>query len=582
MVAEDKLMLFYKPQFKSIKNLSLNSLYFFYKKRVIPYIIITFLFLNSCSTTKYSEKFTNDIKKFNEFYKNEKDSSENNVLVFDNPFKEQRPLCKKANIVTKDIKLRELATLLSYTYKENINYAANLNQAKGLTLNLHDVCLADVLDSLTEIYDIGVKDLDYGYTLYLPQIQTITYEVNYHNFKRKGKSSISIVSSTLKEDEESDNYSTIKSESEDNFWGSVENTIRSILKSTTKNTIALIDVTGEGQPTGQTASTPASLVTSTNNDRDNKVEEFYVYRESGLVVVSAMPSQQRLIKNFLNKVNKNSTRQIIIEAKILEVELREEFSNGIQWDTLKNDLRQSSLAAVSAPFDSINNLHNTSNIAGDELSLNNVLSGRIAAKDFNMVMQALKTQGKLSVISSPRIAVLNNQRALIKSGEDKYFVTNVTNLTTNLNSDNANTQSGFDLEPIFSGVALEATPNIISNDEVIMHIHPMISRVDDEDKLIKIDNRDSRIPVAMILSREVDTVVKSFSGDIIILGGMTQDMVSTNRSGLPFEHDKGIGRIFNLFSANRNASKKIEVIVLIKPTIVNSFDDREDIGSYKL
>lgn len=564
-----------------IKNIIINN-----HNKILSFImVIAILMLEGCANRKFDKKFDQNIEKFNEFYKNEKNSADlDKVLVFNNPFKEEKPECHKADIIAEDIPLREFSNLLSELYQENISYSSNLNSPiekvsdkklpevptkkqkqqkqtpQKITLKMNDVCLADVLDSLTDSYNIGVQKMSYGYNLYLPKIQTITYEVNYHNFSRKGKSSISIVNSSLKEDQPSDSFSTIQSESEDKFWNSIEKTLRSILTATDKNSRINLDI---------------------GSQSENKTEEFYVYREGGFVVVTAMPYQHKAIRSFLDRVNKNSTRQVIIEAKILEVELSEEFSNGIQWDILKQDLKQSSLVAASSPFSTIKQLHGTANLTNETSSVNNVLSGRIAAKDFNLVLQALQTQGKISVISSPRISALNNQRALIKSGEDKYFITNVTNFTSNANSDNATNQSGFEFEPIFSGVALEATPNIINGDEVIMHIHPMVSRVEDDDKLIKIDNKDSRLPVAMITSREVDTVVKSLSGDIIILGGMTQDIVNTSKSGLPFGNTTGrLGRIFDLFAARKNFSKKVELIILIKPTIIESFDNRKDIGAY--
>ena len=264
----------------------------------------------------------------------------------------------------------------------------------------------------------------------------------------------------------------------------------------------------------------------TNTETDQFLEDFYVYKESGLVVVTAYPKQLSYIRNFISKINNDSTRQVLIEAKILEVELKEEFNNGIQWDLLRKHLTYSSFGAADAVFPKIADIHNNQYIdAGNDLK-SSVLSTKLNNNNnFNIVMQALASQGKISVMSSPRILVLNNQRALIKSGEEKYFVTNVKNVTlANPNyTTNVASQSGFDLEPFFSGLALDTTARIINDREVLLHIHPMISRVTDENKLITIDDKNTKIPVAKIQSREADTVVKAFSGDIIILGGMTQN-----------------------------------------------------------
>ena len=269
------------------------------------------------------------------------------------------------------------------------------------------------------------------------------------------------------------------------------------------------------------------------------------------------------------------------------MELKEEFNNGIQWDLLRKNLTYSSFGTAEKLLPGISEIHNIQSFAAGSDLKSSILSGKLNNKNnFNIVMQALASQGKISVMSSPRILVLNNQRALIKSGEEKYFVTNVTNLTlANNNAGNATSQSGFDLEPFFSGLALDTTARIINDKELLLHIHPMISRVKDEDKLITIDDKNTKIPVAKIQSREADTVVKALSGDIIILGGMTQNLVQLDETGLPINKGKGtFSKILNLLSAKTHSSNKVELIILLKPTIINNdnLNNREDIGTFKM
>ena len=113
----------------------------------------------------------------------------------------------------------------------------------------------------------------------------------------------------------------------------------------------------------------------------------------------------------------------------------------------------------------------------------------------------------------------------------------------------------------------------------------MISRVNDEEKLITIDDKNTKIPVAKIQSREADTVVKALSGDIIILGGMTQNLVQLDETGLPINKGSAaFSKILNLFSAKTHSSNKVELIILLKPTIVdiNNLNSREDIGTFKM
>ena len=113
-----------------------------------------------------------------------------------------------------------------------------------------------------------------------------------------------------------------------------------------------------------------------------------------------------------------------------------------------------------------------------------------------------------------------------------------------------------------------------------MHIHPMISRVNEERNTLTIDNRTTEIPVATIQSREVDTVVKAKSGNIIILGGMTQNYMNHSNSQLPFKSPKIFSKVRDLFSSKNNISRKVELIILIRPRIIDVFDTSSNLAKY--
>lgn len=564
--------------------------------------IFLVLIIIGCSNNNINKGFEENIKGFNEFYANDK-GKQDHVIVYPSGKNNNSEIrrCFKATVKTNNISLKNLSIVLSKLYNANISYSSNLaaahqvekekmekdvksydqllkeqkkkaeektkkkrkskdDIANGIFLNMQNVCLDEIFDSLIENYDIGVKKFPYGYTIYPRQVRTETFSVDYHNFVRQGKSAISIVNSQLKENQVNDNFSSITTESSDQFWSSISKTIRSILSSDKERT----------------------LVASQSSE--NALEDFYVYKESGLIVVTAYPKQLKYIKNFLDKVNQNSATQVLIEAKVLEVELRNEFSNGIQWDLLQKKLYYSSFGLLNSAIDSTENVHKVFNLSTeDDLPSNPISVISPNRNDFNVVMQAIAAQGKISVISSPRVSALNNQRALIKSGEDRFFVTNVTNLTfANATAENSQSQSGFNLEPFFSGVALDTTPHIINKNEILLHIHPMISRVNDENKPITIDNKDTRIPIAKIQSREADTVVKAKSGDIIILGGMTEDYINLRNSKLPLKTNGVLEKISNLMTAKKEVSRKVELIILIKPTIIGNFENYDDIGSFKI
>jgi MSHA biogenesis protein MshL len=249
----------------------------------------------------------------------------------------------------------------------------------------------------------------------------------------------------------------------------------------------------------------------------------------------------------------------------------------VQWELLTKNiglaLNPESIKQTSSPISSNASLPSSDNL------VSTVVRGELTSKSgFGAVMQALSSQGKISVLSSPRVSALNNQRALIKFGDDKFFVTNVTNTSLSNSNNNSGAVSGFDLEPFFSGIALDATPNIVNDREVVMHIHPMISRVEEEIKRIKIDNKDTSIPIATIQTREADTVVKAHSGDIIILGGMMQNLVNLNDSNIPFANLGFLSKILKPFLSSQRSSKRQELIILLKPTIIHTTKKSSEIS----
>jgi MSHA biogenesis protein MshL len=139
----------------------------------------------------------------------------------------------------------------------------------------------------------------------------------------------------------------------------------------------------------------------------------------------------------------------------------------------------------------------------------------------------LQVQGNTRVLSSPRVSTLNNQKAVIKSGSDQFFVTNVTSNT--VSSTAASTSNSIELTSFFSGVALDVTPQIDDDGGVILHIHPTVSAVTSQNLTVTFAGQTDTLPLALSQIRESDSVVKARSGQIIVIGGlMTAQNSNTN------------------------------------------------------
>jgi MSHA biogenesis protein MshL len=177
----------------------------------------------------------------------------------------------------------------------------------------------------------------------------------------------------------------------------------------------------------------------------------------------------------------------------------------------------------------------------------------------------LETQGSVQVLSSPRISTVNNQKALIKVGQDEFFVTEISNDTTT-SSGGTTTNPEVELTPFFSGISLDVTPQISENEDIILHIHPSISEVEDQSKVIAVGDQVFQLPLALSTIRETDSVVYARSGQVVVLGGLMQNRSADSNSGTPL-----LGKLpvlGHLFAQQRNQTVKSELVILLRPVIM--------------
>jgi MSHA biogenesis protein MshL len=200
--------------------------------------------------------------------------------------------------------------------------------------------------------------------------------------------------------------------------------------------------------------------------------------------------------------------------------------------------------------------------------LNGVFPGRTGhALIANELITLLSTQGTVNVLSSPRVSTVNNQKAVIKVGSDEFFV-------TDLSSDQNSTASGttsnpeLTLTPFFSGIALDVTPQISENGEVILHIHPSISEVEDQQKVITLAGETFELPLAFSTIRESDSVVKALNGQVIVIGGLMKNASRDDLGETPGVSD--IPFFGELFKQKRNANRRSELVILLRPIVVDT------------
>jgi MSHA biogenesis protein MshL len=190
----------------------------------------------------------------------------------------------------------------------------------------------------------------------------------------------------------------------------------------------------------------------------------------------------------------------------------------------------------------------------------------LQTSNFAALLQFLETQGSVQVLSSPRVATLNNQKAVLKVGTDEFFVTNVSTVTTftGVTSQQSPTVT---VAPFFSGILLDVTPRIDENENIMLHIHPSISEVTESPRVVSLGGSIPSItlPLAKSTVSETDSIVRATNGNIVAIGGLMSVDTRDNRGGIP-----GVD-IAILRNTDRQAVKK-ELVILLKPTVLQ--DDR--------
>jgi len=314
--------------------------------------------------------------------------------------------------------------------------------------------------------------------------------------------------------------------------------------------------------------------------------------QSGVLVIRAMPDELRHVDAYLRATQLSVDRQVILEAKILEVELSDSYQSGINWASFAS-FRGGTANRVSGgmiapganlaplPYGGgqpavINNGQGLAASTGFSLSNAATAAGSLfgfafQTNNFAALITFLESQGSVHVLSSPRIAAVNNQKAVLKIGTDEFFVTGITN---NINTTNNSTvvSPTVTVQPFFSGVVLDVTPQIDDKGNILLHVHPSVSQVTTVNKDVDLGSGGTlRLPLAASSTSELDSIVRGRDGQVVAIGGLMRQASSGDTDQLPGA-DK-IPVLGQLFRNKNRVSQKRELVVLIKPTIVEGAND---------
>jgi MSHA biogenesis protein MshL len=451
------------------------------------------------------------------------------------------------NVSVHNIEAREF--FMGLVMDSNENIVVHPEVSGTLSLELKNVTLADVINVVKKVYGYDCEKTDMGYIIYPSTMHTRTFKVDRLDLIREGRSNTNVT--TGQNNQISNN-------------GQQGGNNQGVNNQQSYNG-------GQNYTGGQNSQMPSSSIrTTTSSDFWKELDETLqaiiavdpqasvtINQQSGIVVARAKPMQLHEIENFLSTMQNQIGRQVILEAKIVEVILDDSHQDGVNWIVMSQN------AALFTGFGTANPTAFTAIFTNG---------------DFAAMVKLLETQGKTNILSSPKISTLNNQNAIIKVGRDEYFVTGV---SANI-SNNVNTLTGVNnsspptpvMSSFFSGIALNVTPQIDDSDNVTLYIHPSITRVENLDKTFTIYGQDYSIPTPLNTVRESDSIVKAQDGQVVVLGGLMQESATENKEGVT-----GLARIpyiGHLFRMDEGKTQKSELIILLKASIINSKSDWQD------
>ncbi|EJG1819179.1 pilus (MSHA type) biogenesis protein MshL [Vibrio parahaemolyticus] len=420
----------------------------------------------------------------------------------------------------------------------------------NITVNLSDVTLDEVLSVVQNMYGYDVMKSGKVIQVYPAGMRTVTIPVDYLQFKRSGRSLTSIVTGSVTSAGTSNSGgSSDSSDSSDS-----NNSNNGNDSSTTSTGGTRIETITESDFWPMLQQAVANLIGS------GKGQSVVVTPQAGVITVRAFPDDIREVREFLGVSQERMQRQVILEAKILEVTLSDGYQQGINWSNLSASIGNSGSIIVNRPASALPPLDAIGTLLGGQTNVT------ISDGNFEAVLNFMSTQGDLNVLSSPRITAANNQKSVIKVGTDQYFVTE---LSSNAgNGENSNAVPEVELTPFFSGISLDVTPQIDNKGNVFLHVHPAVIEVTEEVKQLNLggDFQNIQLPLAKSSIRESDSVIRAKDGDVVVIGGLMKQQNVEQVSKVPFLGD--VPALGHLFRSTSNVTQKTELVILLKPTVV--------------
>ncbi len=609
-------------------------------------ILLTILFalLNSCQTmptyTTPANKIKAEIKQeFNpkKNYPITKIPSSINELLTPKIYSNEingptdDPIEKKFNITADNAPAKDF--FLELVSGTNINIIIHPEVQGHISLALKNATIIEALEAVQKIHGFGFEISNNNIKIFPVTLQTKVFKLNYLDLTRSGNSGTNINfsgissnnsqsnstannkssnnnnnnnnNSSSNNNNANSNGSNVITYNSTNVWEQLLTTIQSIIGVNQESTKELTQNSNQSA-TANTSNYGLNTIkknfdsllktgnnkNSSNNSMDAQSKRVAVSPTTGMIIVTAYPNELEKVAQFLEDAENSLNRQVMLEAKVLEIDLKDGYRTGINWSLLNEHMKISQIIGSSASgseedLSSDTKVNSYATNASKTVNLN--VGNQHLAPDINTTVNSfgglftlglnyrklatfvelLSAQGNVQVLSSPRITTSNNQKALIKVGNDSYYITGFTPSTTTTNTGGTTTnQPSVNLSPLFSGIALDVTPQI-GDDEITLHIHPTISNITTSATDIPGNTGKDAVKLAVNSIRESDSIVRAKNGQLIIIGGLMQDKTAEIVTGIPILKDLPI--LGNIFKHSRQQAAKSELVILLRPIILDDY-----------
>ncbi|GAB2888841.1 type II and III secretion system protein [Uliginosibacterium flavum] len=487
--------------------------------------------------------------------------------------------------------MQDLLFALARDAKINIDIHPGLSG--NVTLNALDQTLPQLLTRISKQVDLRFE-MDGPNLAVMPDAPYLrNYKIDYVNLARDTNSVISVSSqigstsgagadanSAQNQSAGSGSSARIQNTSKNRFWDSLIQNVKDLLRETDKvlpegssERTVLVDQQGSTTQQETRKLKTEGAITKTGGDNTNSAittERIITFREAasvianvetGVLAVRATSRQQEKVQEFLDRVMNSAKRQVLIEATIAEVELTQDYQQGVDWSAL--NIFDTGFRVIQGAKGAILNAAAPSLV---ELGYDS------SRGQFKSAIRLLESFGTVKVLSSPKLSVLNNQTAVMKVVDDKLYFTYEVKETDATTTTAAKTTITSTLHSVPVGLVLTITPQVGEDDSVTLNIRPSLSRVikDLKDPSLQLMKNGATVEnlIPIIRAREFDSVMRINNGNIAVMGGLMEDSLNNNTDSIPGASNTPL--IGGLFQNRNDTKRKTELVIFVRPTIVRN------------